>query len=88
MLFLVSDVLIRLWLSPWPDFGVVAGTEGMPTLVLGLGVAGAAAPVCSISGTIPGIPPPVIWQALSAPTVTAKTSRALTPIISRRQDST
>jgi hypothetical protein len=85
MLFLVSDVLIWFWLEPCPDFGVAAGTEGMP--LPGLGVAAGAELVRSVSaGTSPGIPPPVIRQALSAPTVTAKTSRTLPPVISRRQD--
>jgi dihydropteroate synthase len=86
MLFLVSDVLIRVWLSPRPDFGVVAGTEGVPTPVLLGVVAGADAVRSESGGTIPGIPPPVIRQALSAPIVTARTSSALTPISSRRQD--
>ena len=88
MLFLVRDVLIRYWLSPWPDLGVAAGTEGVPTPVVGLGVAGAAESVRSASGgTSPGIPPPVTRQAPSAPIVTAKTSMALAPITSRRKGS-
>ena len=85
MLFLANDVLMWFWLLPWPDLGVAAGT-GAELTTVGLGGTGAADPVPSSGGTIPGIPAPVTRQAPSAPIVTAKTSSALAPITSRRQD--
>ena len=85
MLFFFNDVLSWLAVWPWPDFGVAAGTEGELAAV-GSRVLGRADPVrCACGGSIPGIPPPVVRQALRVPNTKPRTSRALAPSLSRRR---